>query len=219
MSTAIVAGTKDITGKTFGKLTAVRQMGKTARGYYEWECSCECGGSRVVSVARLMQGNVQSCGCAGGRKATTRPDPSQRVMTRRSWQNMMNRCNNPKSPSYKDYGERGIAVCQRWAESLDAFIEDMGLRPSAAHTIDRIDNDIGYCKENCRWATRKEQNRNTRHVVWLEFNGERMTQSEWAARLGINETTIMLRRRNGYPIHVVLSPKGLPRGRTSLKSM
>lgn len=218
MSSRIVAGTKDITGTRFGKLIAVCQLGKTERGYYEWECVCDCGGRKVVAVTRLMQGNVQSCGCSGGRKPGAGKRAAPRTLTRRSWQNMLNRCRNASSPSFSDYGERGITVCERWTNSLDAFIEDMGHRPSAAHTIDRIDNNDGYHKGNCRWATRAEQNRNTRHVVWIEWNGERMTQSEWAARIGVHETTIMGRRRKGLPIELVLAPRGLPRGKSAIQS-
>jgi hypothetical protein len=98
---------------------------------------------------------------------------------------MINRCTNVNNEAYNDYGGRGITVCDRWLNSFEAFYEDMGPRPSPNHSIDREENDLGYYKDNCRWATRVEQNNNRRDNVYYEHNGITKTISEWASEYGI----------------------------------
>lgn len=114
-----------------------------------------------------------------------------------TWERMKNRCHNANATHYPYYGGRGIVVCDRWRDDFSAFLADMGRRPSASHSIDRIDNDGPYSPENCRWATRSEQMRNNRNTRWVEFNGERRTVSEWSAITGLNETTIAARLDRG----------------------
>src|SRR5689334_4957651 len=103
----------------------------------------------------------------------------------KAWQKMKDRCYNPRSQRYDRYGARGIRVCGRWLASFEAFFEDLGPRPSPEHSLERTDNDGDYCPENCRWATRAEQNRNRSDNVLLEYEGRRLTRAEWAREMGM----------------------------------
>jgi len=132
------------------------------------------------------------------------------------WLAMKQRCANPNSKSYKWYGARGIAVCQRWAESFEAFAEDMGPRPEGAQ-IERIDNDGPYSPDNCRWASHKEQMQNTRAGAILEVNGQRRKVKEWAALLGVPVYLVRQRIAAGWTADRAVSapPRYLKRGRAS----
>jgi hypothetical protein len=118
---------------------------------------------------------------------------------------MHNRCSNPNEPSYKNYGGRGIAVCDRWA-SFEAFAADMGERP-ANHSIDRIDNDGPYSPENCRWATKAEQARNSRRTVMLTHEGETLCLKDWSTRLGIPYARMQYRYSRGWAVAEILFGK------------
>lgn len=123
-----------------------------------------------------------------------------------SWHGMRQRCLNPKSSGYKWYGARGIFIDQRWG-SFFAFLEDMGSRPSKGHSLDRIDNDGPYCKENCRWATPQEQHNNTRSNVKVTLNGETKTVAQWARALDISKGTVGVRVFNGWTPERALTEK------------
>lgn len=129
-----------------------------------------------------------------------------------AWQHIRSRCYNKNSPAYPEYGGRGITVCDRWLESFENFYADMGPKPSRKHSIDRYpDNDGPYSPSNCRWATRAEQNRNTRQNVILEFNGKRMCLTEWADLLGICKTTLFARiQRDGWSVERALTTPADP---------
>lgn len=114
------------------------------------------------------------------------------------WVNMLARCFNKKHRSFCYYGGRGICVCPRWQESFDAFVLDMGRRPSPAHSLDRVDNDGNYEPGNTRWATRSQQQRNRRSRPIVEFRGERLTIAEWSERFGIRNRTLIGRFANGW---------------------
>lgn len=116
---------------------------------------------------------------------------------------MIRRCYNTKDSLYHYYGARGIRVCSRWmdaAEGYQNFILDMGQCPSPKFSIDRIDNNGDYCPENCRWATRQTQNRNTRFNRFLRYAGKRLCVSEWSEKLGMNRNTLFWRLRNGWSV-------------------
>lgn len=125
--------------------------------------------------------------------------------TRQCWSNMKQRCLNKRNAQFKYYGARGISVCEKWINSFDAFLADMGERP-AGKTIDRINNDGNYEPVNCRWITLAEQQTNRRDCVYLEFDGKRMTVREWASHIGRHRSTLGTRIKAGYPIHLILSP-------------
>lgn len=156
----------DLAGLVFGRLTAIDRV-VSPDGYARWRCSCSCGGSKVARAQTLRNGRTRSCGClskeVAAARVTTHGDTSNRSTTPeyRSYASMKNRCRNPNHHEFHRYGGRGIAICERWLESFGAFLEDMGRKPDPSFTIDRIDNDKGYEPGNCRWASRKHQNRNS----------------------------------------------------------
>jgi hypothetical protein len=122
----------------------------------------------------------------------------------RAWDAMRQRCENPKTISYHNYGGRGIVVCERW-RSFDNFLADMGVPPTEKHQLDRIRADGHYEPGNCRWATTREQARNKRTNVFLEFNGRRQTIADWAEELGVKVNTLVYRRLRGWSTERLLS--------------
>lgn len=128
----------------------------------------------------------------------------QMKRTFQCWSDMKQRCYNPKSGQYKNYGARGVIVCSEWRSSFDSFVADMGKKPDGL-TIDRIDVNGNYEKSNCRWATQKEQQKNRRTTRIFTHNGMTMTMREWAAFLGRHEATLSSRLKQGYPLELILS--------------
>ena len=114
------------------------------------------------------------------------------------WRQLIQRCTNPSRPCFKDYGGRGVTVCDRWRNSFTAFHQDMGDRP-VGKSIDRIDNDGPYAPENCRWASRQEQANNRRSNRWIEVGGDSLTVSQWSRRLGGSRFLVPRRLRRGWP--------------------
>lgn len=122
-----------------------------------------------------------------------------------AWSSMKRRCLNPRAPNFKDYGGRGIAICQTWVDSFEAFLGAMGPRPSPSHSLDRIDNDGPYSPENCRWADRLQQARNRRSNHIVEVNGRSLTVTEAALQAGVNIETVRTRISRGWSIERALS--------------
>lgn len=127
-----------------------------------------------------------------------------RKRTFQCWSDMKQRCLNEKTAQYKNYGARGIAVCERWLESFDNFVADMGGKP-VGMSLDRIDVNGNYEPSNCRWATRSEQQSNRRNNRLITHNGQTLTARQWAKQLGISEATISFRVLRNYPVEMVLS--------------
>ena len=127
-----------------------------------------------------------------------------RTSLHNTWCTMIERCTNPKSGKWSVYGGRGIRVCERWL-TFELFLADMGERPSAKHSLDRIDVDGDYEPGNCRWATQREQQRNRRNNHIVEYRGERACLAEWAERTGIRHHTILYRLRSGWSVDEALT--------------
>ena len=131
-----------------------------------------------------------------------------------TWSGMIARCHNPDKPKYKDYGGRGISVCDRWRNSFKDFLSDMGYKPSPELTLERIDNDGNYEPSNCKWATRKEQANNRRlpcDTRYITIGGETKPVQQWAKEAGISAATISTRVDKGYPEHVWLIKGHMPK--------
>lgn len=177
----------NLIGETFGRLKVLSLEGRTRKAFY-WKCICECGGSTIVEGSQMVSGHIRSCGClwieVTKERASTHGMTNSREYS--VWCNMQNRCKNPNIPHYDRYGGRGITICQRWDESFEQFIGDMGRMPDANSSIERNDNDGNYEPSNCRWATPKEQARNRRSSAIVSFDGESLCIAEWAERLGLS---------------------------------
>lgn len=151
----------DISGHVFGSLTAIRPVIKSRNNTWKWLCRCVCGNEEVLFLTALRGGKKRSCKpCLNARVSVEKTTHGlTKSPTYLSWKSMKARCLNPKSPDWKYYGARGITVCDRWLESFENFLADMGVRP-AGLTLDRKENDGNYEPGNCRWATSTEQARN-----------------------------------------------------------
>lgn len=192
-------------GDVFGRLTAVEYSGVDAQNRPMVLCRCECGATKAVMVYSLTSGSVKSCGCLQRETAASIKKKHGKSNTREHniWQLMLQRCKNPSASHYERYGGRGITVCDEWA-SFENFLADMGPCPRG-FSIDRVDNEKGYSKDNCRWATRNDQMRNTSRTILLTLELEGVTQTlclkDWSAKFGIPYPTVRKRIRSG------MSPK------------
>lgn len=199
----------DLTGQKFGRLTVLKRMDSNQRGYCRWLCKCICGKEKIICSNDLKSGNTKSCGCLfleGNRTQHGHLKNDIVSKTYNSWLSMIQRCTNPNKKAYKYYGGRGIKVCKRWKNSFENFLEDMGEPPTQEHSIDRIDNNKGYNKSNCRWATKKQQMRNTRRNHFETHDGKTLCLSEWAEELNINYSTLSSRIFIlGWPIEKALT--------------
>lgn len=199
----------DLSGKTFGRLTAlsftgVRGTGKSSGRY--WLCVCICGETATIKASSLTQGHTQSCGCLRLDKVREAIGAHGQCQTPeyRAWRAMKQRCLNPRDQGYANYGGRGIGTCQRW-DSFVLFLEDMGPRPSRLHSLERLSNNGNYEPSNCAWATKKEQCNNQRRSRRIEFNGVIKTLAEWSDATGLNYGTLRKRLRNHWPVEAMLT--------------
>lgn len=207
----MVGKIKDISGQKFGRLTVVALADRTlwrGEGKTAWVCRCDCGQEKILTGYSFTGGGVKSCGCLQRESATVRATKHGHRLKGKSsaayssWRSMMTRCENKNHHNYKNYGGRGITVCDRWkgVNGFRNFLEDMGNPPSERHTIDRIDSNGDYTPQNCRWATPKQQQRNKRSNRFLEFNGQRKTLIEWAEITRIHAGTISSRLKKGWSV-------------------
>ena len=159
-------------GVVVNMLTLVNRSNRAGKHTY-WVCLCQCGATKEVRTDVLRSGRQKSCGCQLGSPTHN----MSRTPIYWRWKNMIRRCTDPSNHAYKDYGGRGISVCDRW-RSFENFVADMGERPVGT-SLDRIDNSLGYSPENCRWATWKIQHRNRRTNRLIEIDGTTKTLAEW----------------------------------------
>lgn len=213
-------------GQRFGRWTvvAIGNRPPRMREAY-WRCLCDCGTEKNLSSGNLKSGRTNSCGCLNKEIASQRMTRhgharenhnGGKTITWRKWESMRERCIDPNSSSYKNYGGRGITVCAGWQSDFINFLQDMGECP-ARMTLDRIENNGGYwcghCDEcvslgrtfNCRWATWQQQARNKTNTRHITFNGETLSTAEWAERFQISYPLFMSRLYLGWSVENALT--------------
>lgn len=193
-----------LTGIKFGRLLAISRAENGKAGQTRWLCKCECGILRIVVAGKLKAGLTKSCGCYKRDNARKRgvslgklsyKHGNARFNGKRSkeystWIAMRSRCYNPNNTRFADYGGKGITVCSRWNESFEHFLTDMGTKPTADHSLDRINNLGNYEPGNCKWSTRSEQQRNKRTSVWVILDGVSVPLVVAAKELGVSDTCL-----------------------------
>lgn len=189
-----------VSGSVFGRLTVLDPGYGTKYAL----CRCDCGAERLVRRNHLKSGASQSCGCYASLVTAARSTRhgcarrGARTNEYKIWVGIRRRCLDASDALFPYYGGRGIAMCERWRDSFEAFLSDVGRRPSRAHSIDRIDNNGPYEPGNVRWATRTQQGRNRRNNLRATIDGETRLVIEWCEALGLNYKRVHNRMAHGW---------------------
>lgn len=209
---------RDITGQRFGNLialhlaeTKVTETKTPGRLRYRrfWLLRCDCGREITADVSNILGGKIVSCGCVKIERIgkLNRTHGLSQTPEYTVWKMMLTRCYDEKHKGYKNYGGRGITVCDRWRNDFTAFYADMGQRPFARYTLERRNNNGNYGPENCYWATLSQNLRNTRRTHLLTYKGETMSLKTWAERVHIPYFTLLCRIRAGWsPVEALTTP-------------
>lgn len=202
----------NLIGKRYGALTVIEFAGIKGRKHRYWRCRCDCGIEIIARGSHLYNGNVKSCGCR--RTIANKEKASQNGLSRSPlynvWRGMLKRCYLNTTNGYKNYGGRGMSVCDDWKNDFQSFYRwavSSGYEPGKS--IDRIDVDANYCPENCRWADAKQQANNRTNTTVIMFCNESHTAAEWAEITGIPRETIKSRLRKGIPVGQALSARNM----------
>ena len=193
-------------GRRFGRLVVIERVGSDKNSKALWLCRCDCGNEVLVNTCNLNSGNTKSCGCfrieVCKRKSTIPGGHYSRLY--RVWMHMRERCSNKNNKRYSRYGGRGIKVCEEWQKFM-TFYEwavSNGYRENL--TIERIDNNGGYCPQNCKWIPMVEQAKNRSNNHYIEYNGETHTIADWARIVGISERRLWYRINARWPLEKAL---------------
>jgi hypothetical protein len=200
---------KDLTGQKFGKVTAITKVPtpkNSSNRSARWLCRCDCGKEFVTLSKSIISGRTKTCGCSAGQHQITHGKTKTPEFV--LWQGIKERCANPKHKAYKNYGGRGITVCSRWLD-FQNFYDDMCPRPNKDLQIDRIDNNKGYSKENCRWVSRQENFRNKRNNSIVTLHGKAMTATEAAEITGLTLSGVLHRKKAGIALEAPRMKKKL----------
>ena len=200
---------KIIPDMVFGKLTVIKYYGKNIKGHSSlWECSCECGSVVIVNGGSLKRGDTSSCGC-GKRELVSKMFTTHGLSRHRLYtiyKGMKQRCGNVNNNSYKDYGERGIGICNEWLDDFINFFNWATMNGYSDNlTIERVDNNKGYSPDNCKWIPKAYQAENRRCNHELTFNGETKTISEWSRGIGGNFNLVYRRIERGWDLREALT--------------
>jgi hypothetical protein len=182
---------EDLTGRRFKRLVVVSHSHQGKGGKTYFNCVCDCGGNKVAHRRSLLNGDTGSCGCLYIETRNTTHGLSDEHLYK-VWSHMMSRCYNKKDRSYFRYGGRGITVCKEWHD-VEVFYKWAIVGYQKGLTIDRENNNDGYCPDNCRWVTDTKQANNRRNNKFLEYNGKRHTIAEWAKIMNISESALRQR--------------------------
>lgn len=200
----------DLTGMIFGRLKVVKRDANDSHGTARWLCLCECGNEKVIRGDKLRTGEIMSCGCYQNecRKSNDRKAKIAKANTKHGlsntrlyyvYDNMIKRCYDINNVKYKNYGQRGITVCDEWKLDRGSFYEwviNSGYQDGL--TIDRVDVNKGYSPDNCRWATPKVQANNKTNNNYITYNNETRTIAEWADITNIPYGTLWRRKNSGW---------------------
>lgn len=203
----------DLTGQRYGRWT-VECLSRAEPKHNYWSCLCDCGIRKIVAGNSLRAGSSKSCGCLMRERTSVANRTHGETLGRHAsseyliWRNMRDRCYNPNVRGFKNYGGRGVTICDEWRESFDQFLADMGRRPDGL-SLERKDNDGPYCKANCVWTTRSEQNSNRRNNITVLLDGQQIHVAEAARRLGMLPHVIYHRIDRGWPESRWLEPQRL----------
>lgn len=192
-------------GQRFGSWTVEEKLDYKQK----YKCRCDCGRTRNIRVYDLTKSKTTACRSCS-LSATKRTHGMVNTSEYNSWSHMIQRTTNPKNKDYKNYGGRGITVCDLWRDSFEAFYMMMGPKPSPDYTIERVDYNKGYEPGNCTWASREDQTRNKRDNIHVELFGDRLTVSQWGRdeRTPVDAQTIYKRIARGWdPVEAVTTPK------------
>ncbi len=201
----------DMTGEKHGRLTLIERSYSKNNTVY-WKCICDCGKEVVKSGMLIRLGKTTSCGCYKSERLSKRSKTHGMGKTKINyvWLDMKARCSNPNHKRYKDYGGRGIGFQNSW-NNFESFYNDMKSTYREGLTLDRIDNEKGYSKENCRWVTVLKQNNNKRNNVYETVDGVTATRSELCDLYGVPRCTFYWRINNGMTVEEALKSKGRQR--------
>lgn len=194
---------KNIENTKIDYLNIGKFVGKTRSGKRLWECRCECGNEFIVDELYLSKKKFHSCSKCGYKKPWDNKEKVASLRLYHTWSGIKQRCLNPNANSYDNYGGRGIKICEEWLvfDNFRKWAEENGYDPNAPAqecTLDRIDSNGNYCPENCRFASRKEQDNNKRSCVWItDDNGETHNLTQWGEILGIKRGTLYRRYLSG----------------------
>lgn len=210
----------DITGKKYGRLTVLKEAG-TRKWKVYWLCLCECGKTKEINGGALKNGKTKSCGCLRSEVTAKRKtkhgmlydESGRRRKLYGVWCGMRRRCDNPKNISYKNYGGRGISVCDEWGDYKEFHKWAMRNGYKEGLMIERIDNNGNYCPENCSWETREVQNLNKRNIRYIEYDGELVRIHDLSKERGIDSKAVLNRLRHGWEIDKALSEPVQTRGK------
>lgn len=201
---------RDISDQKFGRLTAVKLIGLSKSRKAVWLCKCDCGNSVEILSSSLINGQTKSCGCWQKEwsinKHTTHGGSKHPLYT--TWDRMMSRCYNSNDRNFKNYGARGIGVYEEWRKDPNKFYAYVSILPNFGdknRTLDRVDNNKNYEPENLRWATARQQMRNSRINKNLTFDGKTQCLSAWAEELNIDKRTINGRLRSNWSVERALT--------------
>ena len=198
---------EDLTGKKFNRLTVIKRVENSKNGATRWLCKCDCGNETIVRRDHLLNNEIYSCGCYQREfvsKNRLKHGCSHRTRLYSIWATMIQRCSDIKCNAYKDYGLRGISVCNKWKNFVN--FQEWALNNGYHNdlSIDRIDNNGNYEPNNCRWCDRITQANNKRNNHYIIYNGETKTIAQWALLVGLKHSTLQVRLKRGWSIEKAL---------------
>ena len=189
---------RDLTGQRFGRLLVIERANSTR---VKWLCRCDCGKSKTIAASSLTCSVTRSCGCLSIETVKARATHSMCYTSEyEAWEGMKSRCYTESDDSFQHYGARGIKVCDRWLEAFQNFFDDMGLKPSPSHSLERLRIEDGYNPDNCVWGTPIDQANNKSTSVHLEYKGRSQTVKQWCRELNMDYKTVIARvSQYGWP--------------------